>query len=223
MTTPLRLIIFDYDGTLVDSHGGFHEAFGAAFQAIGVEPPGFEETRSIVGFGVEGAVKRFVPDADEEMIQSFAGALQAARDFQRANGEPQDRLVEGTREMLSALGDADMLAAVATNKSRKGLDHSLKAHGLERHFVYTRTADDTHAKPHPAMIEEILGYTGVARGHAVMVGDTTVDMEMAASAGVPAIGVSWGYHAPEDLKAGGAQRVITGYADLGLALQTVWL
>jgi phosphoglycolate phosphatase len=111
---------------------------------------------------------------------------------------------------------------VATGKSRRGLEHLLDAHDLRRFFVTPQVADDHPSKPHPSMLWQALSETGVAPGDAVMLGDTEFDMTMAGAAGVPALGVGWGYHPPEALRASGAVDVLAEYADLSPALTTIW-
>ncbi len=220
---PLQLVVFDYDGTLVDSHAGFHRAFAAAFVAIGQTPPGEDDTRALVGLPLREAVGRFVPSPDKQTLSEFSRAMRAARDFMRASNEPPDVLIPGTRTVLETFEQAGVLLGIATNKSRKGLDHSMAFHDIAKFFVATRTADETHAKPHPAMIEELLSETGVEMENAVVIGDTVTDMELARNAGVPAVGVTWGYHDAQTLIECGAGAVIDRYAQLSQALTHVWL
>ncbi len=220
---PLQLVIFDYDGTLVDSHAGFHRAFAAAFVAIGETPPHEDETRSLVGLPLREAVGRFVTSPDKQTLSEFSRAMRAAREFMRSSNEPPDVLIPGTRAVLETLEEAGVLMAIATNKSRKGLKHSMTFHDIARFFVATRTADDSQAKPNPAMVEELLGQTGAEPYNTVVVGDTATDMEMARNAGVPGIGVVWGYHDADTLLENGAMAVIDRYADLAQALSHVWL
>ncbi len=220
---PLYLVVFDYDGTLVDSHPGFHQAFAAAFVAIGVRPPEMDATRSIVGLPLREALTEFVPDATQAMLSEFSQAMRRARKFMRNEDKAPDTLIPGTRTVIETLEEAGVLMAIATNKSRKGLDHSLEYHGIAKYFVATRTADDGHAKPHPQMLNDLISFSGARSRHAVVVGDTSVDMEMAANASVPAVGVTWGYHDAEVLREAGAAQVIDRYAELGPALEKIWM
>lgn len=221
--SPLHLVIFDYDGTLVDSHAGFHRAFAAAFVALGMEPPEEEETRALIGLPLREAVSRFLPSPSREVLSEFSRAMRAARDFMRSNNQPPDRLVPGTRVVLEMFERAEILMAIATNKSRHGLEESLQQHDIDKFFVATRTADDCSPKPNPDMVEELLAATGVEPDYAVVIGDTTVDMDLAHNAGVAAIGVTWGFHDARTLIDGGAMAVIDRYAELDKALRHVWL
>ncbi len=220
---PLHLVVFDYEGTLVDSHAGFHTAFSAAFMAIGRTPPEEAQTRALVGLPLREAVSRFIKDPDAKTLSTFSKAWQAARNFVSTGTTAPDTLIPGTRTVLETLEKGEVLMGIATNRSRRGLDESLKRHDIARFFVATRTADDAHAKPHPAMLEDLLKATGVEAAGAVMVGDTTTDMELARNAGVPAIGVSWGSQERDVLLKAGAVTVIDRYAELGNALRQVWL
>ena len=219
---PLRLVIFDYDGTLADSHASFHQAIEAACHEVGITPPLPEDTRGKVGLATVEAIHALLPDAPPSTLRAFGDALHRARRFQRAGTAPLDALFPHAKAVIQTLYDWHVLMAVATNKSRRGLDHSLSAHGIERYFVTSRTPDETHPKPNPAMVREILSYTGVDAANAVFLGDTAIDMACARGAGVAAIGAAWGYHDRAELERGGARLVIGGFTELGPALRQVW-
>ncbi len=221
MTAPLRLVVFDVDGTLVDSQDHIHAAMAHAFEAVAQPMPPRAEVLSIVGLSLPEAIARLVPhlppairaDIVEAYKQSF-GHLRAGR---------LSPLFDGAAELLAALrARPEMILGVATGKSRRGLSHVLSAHGLEGHFVTTQVADDHPSKPHPAMLHAALAETGIAAGDAVMIGDTTYDMEMGRAAGVHTIGVTWGYHRAEALGAAGAGQVVGDFTGLGVALERIW-
>lgn len=222
--TALRLVIFDVDGTLVDSQGAIVGAMTAAFGAVGLPAPARPEILSLVGLSLENAMSRLVPEAPGEMHIALAEAYRDAYHAQRQRdgavaGSP---LYPGARDLLERLGARDdLVLGVATGKSRRGLNALIEAHGLERHFVTRQVADDHPSKPHPAMVHAALAETGCAPGEAVMIGDTVFDMEMAAAAGVAGIGVGWGYHAIEDL-APIAAHTIGRFEELPETLEAVW-
>ena len=218
----LRLVIFDVDGTLVDSQGSIVAAMAAAFGAHGLPAPERAAILSIVGLSLDHAMLRLVPDlepgARARLVDAYKEAYHAHRLEQGAAHAP---LYPGTAEMLARLAEEpELLMGVATGKSRRGLDALMEAHGLERYFLTRQVADDHPSKPHPSMVQTALVETGVEAGDAVMVGDTSYDMDMARAAGVAGLGVSWGYHGPEALK--DARAVIHRIADLPPALDRIW-
>jgi len=218
----LRLVIFDVDGTLVDSQGSIVAAMSAAFGTQGLETPERAQVLSIVGLSLDHAMLRLAPELEAagraRLVDAYKAAYHAHRLEQGAAHAP---LFPGVAEMLESLsGHPEILLGIATGKSRRGLDALIEAHGLERHFVTRQVADDHPSKPHPSMIEAALAEAGVAAAEAVMVGDTSYDMDMARAAGVAGLGVSWGYHAPEAL--GNARSVIHSFTDLPAALEQIW-
>lgn len=219
----LRLVIFDVDGTLVDSQGTIHTTMAAAFEDEGLEAPSRGAVRSIVGLSLPQAVSRLAPDLEgialERVVAGYKLRFSQVRQAQgAAEGSP---LFAGARAALATLhAQPETLLGVATGKSRRGLLHLFEAHDLAGFFVTTQVADDHPSKPHPSMIETALAETGVAAQDAVMIGDTTFDMEMATAAGVPFLGVSWGYHAISHLTQ--AKGVLDDFADLPAMLAAHW-
>ncbi len=204
----LRLVIFDVDGTLVDSQADILAAMAAAFDAVGAEPPGRDAVLGIVGLSLPQAMARLAPDrpADElaKMVETYKATYAALR---RANGSDSSPLYPGMRDLLKRLHAVDdLLLGIATGKSRRGLDALLDSLSLRHHFVTAQCADDHPSKPHPSMIHAALAEAGVSRSEAVMVGDTRFDLDMAAAAGVASVGVTWGYH-PASLLEGAAHLV----------------
>jgi phosphoglycolate phosphatase len=221
MTAPLRLILFDVDGTLVDSQASILSAMAAAFATLGHRAPDRASVLSIVGLSLDRAMARLAPEASEQAQVGLVAAYKQAFHAQRLAGESPPVLYPGAREMIDRLAALpDTLLGVATGKSQRGLDALLETLGLERVFVTRQVADHPPSKPHPSMILTALAETGVTAGDAVMIGDTSYDMDMARAARVAGIGVSWGYHAPAAL--GAARRVIDRFDDLPGAIQQIW-
>lgn len=220
MTAP-RLVIFDVDGTLVDSQDHIHAAMAAAFAGVGLALPDRETVLSVVGLSLPQAVARLVPDAPGDMRDAIVAAYKAS--FGPLRATTQAPLFPGAAAALAALtARGGILLGVATGKSRRGLDHIVAAHGLQGAFATMQVADDHPSKPHPSMVRACLSETGVAPDRAVMVGDTTFDIEMGRAAGIATVGVRWGYHRAPALGAAGADRIIGRFADLVPALDEIW-
>jgi phosphoglycolate phosphatase len=202
--TGLRLVIFDVDGTLVDSQTDILAAMTHAFESQAMAVPSPAQVLSIVGLSLDVAIARLVPTVAPANLSRLVAAYKDAYMDMRirvgaAEGSP---LYPGARAVLDRLaGEPHTLLAVATGKSKRGLDKLIEAHDLKGMFVSLQVADFHPSKPHPAMVLAALAETGVAASRAVMVGDTTFDMEMGRAAGVGTIGVAWGYHPAADLNA----------------------
>ena len=219
--TPVRLAILDVDGTLVDSQHHIQAEMAHPFASAGRPAPTLAETLRIVGLSLPlaiGALTPGLPEAERAVI------VQAYKDsFGKFRAGAPAPLYPGAQAALAGLAARpDVLLGIATGKSRRGQDSMLSAHGLTNRFVTAQVADDHPSKPHPAMVLAALAETGTPPETAVMVGDTTYDMEMARAAGVRALGVGWGYHTPADLLAAGAERVIASYDELIPALDGMW-
>ena len=209
-----RLAIFDCDGTLVDGQAAVCEAMEAAFLVAGLPAPDRQQVRRIVGLSLPQAIRLLAPDQPEAQRGRIDAAYRQAFRAARESGALAEPLYAGIAELIAALVDAGWTLAVATGKSRRGLDHCLAQHGLTARFASLQTADDHPSKPHPAMIDAALAETGMDRADAVMIGDTVFDIDMAAAAGVRAIGVAWGYHTVQELRDAGAAAVAASPAQL---------
>ncbi|SPH16529.1 Pyrophosphatase PpaX [Defluviimonas aquaemixtae] len=219
MKGGLRLVVFDVDGTLVDSQNHILAAMAHAFGALDIDLPPREAVLSIVGLSLPEAMARLVPDLPGQSHEDLVAAYKQS--FGTLRAETLAPLYPGAADALSALGSqADVLLGVATGKSRRGLDHVLRAHALDRHFVTCQVADDHPSKPHPSMLLAACAET--AAGPGVMIGDTTYDIEMGRAAGFATIGVAWGYHRAEALAEAGAGQVIEAFDALLPALERVW-
>lgn len=223
MTRPQRLIVFDVDGTLVDSQGDIVAAMTAAFQGAGAAVPQRENILSIVGLSLDVAMARLAPELDttirSKMVQGYKDAYMSLR--AQTGAAMSSPLYPGAAQALTDLGSAsENILGVATGKSKRGLDKLIEAHGLEGVFVTQQVADYHPSKPHPSMLLTAMAETGISPDHAVMIGDTSYDMDMARAAGIRAIGVSWGYHDSAELT--GAYEIIDGFEALSATLEQIW-
>jgi phosphoglycolate phosphatase len=189
------LIVFDWDGTLFDSTATIVTAIQNAARDLSVRVPSREQAAYVIGLGLQDALRHAVPELPESRYMELAMRY---RHHYLAD-EEQLTLFEGAQDMLHALKDAGYMLAVATGKSRLGLDRALATTGLKPLFDITRTADQTRSKPHPQMLEEILEETGAPKLRTLMVGDTTHDMQLAQNAGTHAAAVTYGAHDPAPL------------------------
>jgi len=213
-----KLAIFDVDGTLVDSRKSLQAAADAAFTYLGLKPPPYEALRQIVGLSLREGLAQLAPDLAEDQIQSLFDHYR--RSFKGLHKDPAfiEPLYEGAADLLDRLKREGWLIAMATGKSRGGVDTIIAMHGWADLFDTTHCADDGPGKPHPAMIQAALRAMGVAPRDAVMIGDTTHDVLMARAAGVRALGVSWGFHTRAEIEASGADEVLDTFAELDAAL-----
>ncbi|WP_204113242.1 HAD-IA family hydrolase [Shimia biformata] len=221
--SDLRLVVFDVDGTLVDSQADILAAMRGAFDTVGLSAPDREAILGIVGLSLDVAMPRLSPHADAgahaELVEAYKATYMSLRMENGTSMSPP--LYPGARAALDALHAVpEVLLGVATGKSRRGLDKLLDGHGLRGRFVTEQVADFHPSKPHPSMLQAALAETGVRPEQAVMIGDTSYDMEMARAAGMPAIGVSWGYHDRKALAL--ADVVIDSFDELQGALNGIW-
>ena len=210
---PVRLAVFDCDGTLVDSQANICRAMEDAFAGAGLAPPPRAAIRRIVGLSLVEAVAALLPEADAALHRTLAVDYKYVFQRLRADGGLDDEpLFEGIAEVLATLADRGWVLGVATGKSDRGLAHVLEHNGLTRLFATLQTADRHPSKPDPAMLLAAIADVGATE--TVMIGDTAFDMAMARAGGARAIGVTWGYHDVADLVAGGAEIVADEVAEL---------
>jgi phosphoglycolate phosphatase len=191
------LIVFDWDGTLLDSAGGIVECIQEAARDLRLPVPARETASHVIGLGLHDSLRTAVPTLPEDQYREFAEAYR--RHFLARQGSMA--LFPGVRELLHDLHAAGYRLALATGKSRRGLEHALESTALRRYFAASRCADETNPKPHPAMLLELMAHFAAAPGQALMIGDTSHDLEMAQSAGVDAVAVSYGAHPGAALRA----------------------
>jgi phosphoglycolate phosphatase len=211
----MQLIIFDCDGTLVDSQHKICAAMTHAFTALQLPVPPRADILGIVGLSLP-QVFAVLAAKEPASIQLKLAELYA-QEFpaQRPGPVPNDPLFAGVGELVATLaGRSEVVLGIATGKSRRGVARILEREGWSGHFLTIQTADDHPSKPDPAMILQAMAEVGSEPARTLMVGDTTYDMEMAVNAGVRRLGVSWGYHAPARLLQAGAERVVQSTADL---------
>ncbi len=194
-----RFVVFDCDGTLVDGQAAICETMELAFANAGLVAPERNKVRRIVGLSLPYALRELAPEASDDQRHAVVEAYKLGYRDLRLSGALREPLFEGIAALIDELDAEGRLLGVATGKSDRGLHACLDTHGIKHRFVSLQTADRHPSKPHPAMLEAALDDAGVSPADAVMIGDTSFDMEMAVAAGVRAIGVSWGYHEPQEL------------------------
>jgi len=203
-----RLIVFDWDGTLADSAAIIVEAIQQACADLGLPVPTDSAARYVIGLGLHDALRHVAPTLAEKDYPQ----LSARYRVHYLNGDPEIPLFAGAEALLSALNVRGHLLAVATGKSRRGLDRALEQAGIGRHFVATRCADEGFPKPNPDMLLHLMDSVGAAPDETLMIGDTTHDLMLAANAGVDAVGVAYGAH-PGPALAAERNRAIVGSVD----------
>ena len=189
------LIVFDWDGTVIDSPGAIVECIREASRDMGLRVPEPEQASHVIGLGLRDSLQLAVPDLPAERYQEFV-ALYRKHFLQREDSMP---LFDGIHELLNELSTKHTLA-IATGKSRRGLDRALESTGIGGFFTASRCADETQPKPHPAMLLELMQEFSMASTQVLMIGDTTHDLEMARAAGVDAVAVSYGAHPEQALR-----------------------
>ena len=198
MTQTFELVVFDWDGTLMDSPGRIVASMAAATADVGLTVLPEAAYRDVIGLGLWEALTSLFPTADRAMLEAF---VERYRHYFLEACPTEAPLFGGAHELLRAVADSGAFLAVATGKSRAGLDRVLAQTQCASYFHVTRTADETCSKPDPQMLLEIIEELEVSPANVLMVGDTEYDLEMAARAGTPAVAVSFGAHAPQRLAA----------------------
>lgn len=199
------LIVFDWDGTLMDSTPTIIAAIQSACRDLGLPVPPDEAAAWVIGLSLQDALLAAVPTLEQAQVPAFVARYR----FHYLTRDPQPKLFSGAEQMLAGLAERGARLAVATGKSRVGLERALDATGIRRYFDTTRCADETFSKPNPAMLFEIMRELDVDPAAAVMVGDTSHDLQMARNAGIHGVGVTYGAHAKEEL-AGCAPQTLVG-------------
>ena len=192
------LIVFDWDGTLIDSPGAIVECIREASRELGLEVPDHQRASHVIGLGLHDSLQLAVPDLPAQRYAEFVAL------YRRYFLEREDSMVlfPGMEDLLQGLRERHTLA-IATGKSRRGLERALEATGLKRLFAASRCADETHPKPHPAMLREIMEELSMNSNQVLMIGDTSHDLAMARAAGVDAVAVTYGAHPEPALRACG--------------------
>lgn len=190
MVRKFDLLVFDWDGTLLDSTGAIVEAVKAACRDLGQPEPDDAHARQVIGLGLLEALRHSVPELPENRLSEMVERYR----YHYLSRDHELSLFDGIRELLSELHHAGVLLAVATGKSRLGLNRSMVHNDLAAYFRSSRCADECFSKPHPQMLEELMNEFSVDPERTLMIGDTTHDLQMAINAGVPALAVTYGAH-----------------------------
>lgn len=216
----MKLVLFDCDGTLVDSGDFIHRCMTESFADAGLEPPQKAETHSIIGLSLPLAIARLLGREPDDQVQWLTQRYK--ENFTRLRQAPDfsEPLYDGILPLLAELGGKeDILLGLVTGKSRRGVHSVFERHGIGHHFTVVRTADDCPSKPHPAMVLESCSEMGIEPDRTIVIGDAIYDMQMARSAKATAAGVSWGYHDRQSLVEAGAQHVLNAPSDLHAVLR----
>ena len=219
----MKLLVFDCDGTIVDSQAGIVLSMDHAFRSLGLTPPTRAQTLSVVGLSLPEAFSVLAPHVDPDVRILLAERYKCA--FRDLDRDPSDCevLFPSCRDIIGRLAaHDDIVLGIATGKSKRGVDRLIEREGWHGHFITIQTADDHPSKPHPSMVLTAMMETGAAPHETIMIGDTTYDIEMACAAKVGALGVSWGYHLREELAEAGAHLIIDDYAEMPGALDRIF-
>lgn len=214
----MRLAVWDIDGTLVDSRDVIFDCCSHALTEIGLPAPTYDAVRQIVGLSLEHALSVLAPGLSPAQVQRVADGYKSRFHQHRARPGFVEPLYDGAADCLRRLTAEGWRLAIATGKSRRGVEMIVETHGWQNMFQSTHCADDGPGKPHPAMLLEAMRANGATPQETIMIGDTAHDMRMARSAGAWALGVSWGFNTAAELQAAGAHHVSDSFAILNKQL-----
>ncbi|MFC4625188.1 HAD-IA family hydrolase [Daeguia caeni] len=218
----MKLVLFDCDGTLVDSGDTIHRCMVESFIDAGLTPPEKQATHSIIGLSLPLAIARLLGREPDEQAHWLAQRYKENFVRMRQSPDFSEPLYDGILPLLQQLaGRDDVLLGIVTGKSHRGVRSIFEHHGIGRHFSVVRTADDCPSKPHPAMVLESCSEMGIEPARTIVVGDAIYDMQMARAAGALATGVSWGYHDDVALVEAGARHILGVPADFHAVLATL--
>jgi phosphoglycolate phosphatase len=219
----MKLALFDVDGTLVNSQSMIAASLTSAFHSEKLIPPPRAEMLSIVGLSLIDAMAKLAPSLDQAVHIRLAEAYKSAFWQFRSQELHTETLFDGAADALQSLRSrGDVLLGIASGKSRRGIDHLVEKHGWQGWFVTIQTSDAHPSKPHPSMVLSALAETGIEASDAMVIGDTSFDMEMARAAGAGAIAVSWGNHPVDVLRAANADAIISEFNELVPTLDRLW-
>lgn len=215
----MKLVVFDMDGTLLDTAATITSRVAGAFAAENLPPPPTATIRAWVGMTLEPYMAKLAPGGDADLPRRLVANYRAIAAAEPNNTMP---LFEGAREVLDLLkARGDVFLGIATGKGRLSLDRALADNGIAGHFATIQTPDTNPGKPHPGMLLAAMAACGTDASNTVMIGDATLDVEMAVAAHVPVIGVAWGMHDPRELSAAGAVAIADRIDELGAVIDKV--
>jgi phosphoglycolate phosphatase len=211
----MRLVVFDMDGTLIDTQALISEHMAATFAGRGLDAPSAAQARRVIGLSLPLAIARLAHSDDKVLIDQLVEDYRAHYRASLLTDGNREGLFPGALDALAALRALpDTVLGIATGKGLSGVHRILALHGLSDHFITLQTPDHNPSKPHPGMLETAMRETGATPEQTVMIGDTTFDIEMGVAAGCKTVGVTWGYHEPRELIAVGANTMIDRYDQL---------
>jgi len=205
-----RAVVFDWDGTIMDSTHSIVHAIQAACADLSLPVPTARDASWVIGLSLESALRRAVPTLTAAQLPDFLERYKA----HFLTRDPEIQLFEGVKELLTVLRSRSILLGVATGKSRRGLDRALHALQLHAEFELTRCADESFSKPHPAMLLDVVREMRLEPGEVIMVGDTCHDIQMANSAGTDSMAVTYGAHDDATLRAAGPTVMVSTVAEM---------
>jgi phosphoglycolate phosphatase len=215
MASAPILIVFDCDGTLANSQHVITEAMRFAFQSTGLVAPERSIVLRILGLSLDEAAAALAPDQCQAKRDEVVRVFRERSTALRLNANAREPLFPGAASLLRKLAEReDVILGLATGKSRRSVARIIEQNDLRGIFTTIQTADEAPSKPHPAMLFQAMKETGVSPETTVMIGDTTYDIQMAVSADVASIGVTWGYHTMGELRRAGAKRIVHSFAEL---------
>ncbi|KKB77917.1 hypothetical protein VW35_12265 [Devosia soli] len=218
----MKLIMFDMDGTLIDTEALIVEHMTATFERAGLPAPTHHEARRVIGLSLPNAIARLLGTELTPQAERMADDYRKHYRASLVQAEGREGLFPGARQALDLLIDwPETLLGIATGKGLNGVHRLTQIHGIAEHFVTLQTPDHNPSKPHPGMMLRAMAETGADKADTVIIGDTTYDIEMGKAAGTKAIGVTWGHHDTDELLAAGADILVDSYADLPAAIKHV--
>jgi len=213
------MVVFDVDGTLLDSQSAIVDCLQRAFQQSGCEKPQISAVRSIIGLSLPEAVGRLASDVSSDVKENIMENYKKNFFHVRTKTHDFAALFDGAMNCIHQLDESGYLLSVATGMSKRGLDAFISRYNLSHKFISLACADDGPGKPNPHMLYKVLDASGVEPQDTVMIGDTSYDMEMARSAGCYAVGVTWGNHSETVLRRSGAHDVVETFEDFLIWIQ----
>jgi phosphoglycolate phosphatase len=210
----LRFAVFDVDGTLIDSAASIVSGVQACWSACGFADPDPASIRRTIGLPWEQGVRALLPGCGEAEFAAIRAYYDDVARGARTRPPLNEALFPGTLEALQEIADRGAILGIVTSRNSRRLTQLLETHGLAQHFVCVKTVDHGPGKPDPFLLLQAMSDVGAKRERTVMVGDTTYDIHMAGNAGTAGIGVAWGVHEADELKAAGARHVAQAFHEV---------